>query len=111
MATRASEAKKYRDNAEKYCENPEMIARDLNEALAKEDPTLFLRTMGNVIRAQNVVALSKEVGLNRTGLYNRFKRDKDPKLGGILKLLSVLGVELVVKPRAFAPAKRPRRKT
>ena len=41
MATRASEAKKYRDNAEKYCENPKMIARDLNEALAKEGLSFF----------------------------------------------------------------------
>jgi probable addiction module antidote protein len=110
MATRASEAKRYRENAEKYCDNPEMIAQHLNEGLATEDVTVFLRAMGNVIRAQNVVALSKEVGLSRTGLYNRFKRDKDPKLGGILKLLSVLGVELVVKPRMPPPAKRPRRK-
>jgi probable addiction module antidote protein len=110
MATRASEAKKYRENAEKYCDNPEMIARDLNAALEKDDLALFIRAMADVIRAQNVVALSKEVGLNRAGLYNRFKRDKDPKLGGILKLLAVLGVELVVKPRASAPAKRPRRK-
>src|SRR4051794_1164777 len=110
MATRASQAKSYRDNAKKYCQNPEVIARDLNEALAKGDPTLFLRTMGNVIRAQNVVMLSKEVGLNRSGIYNRFKGDNDPKFGGILKLLSVLGVELVVRPRASGPAKRPRGK-
>jgi probable addiction module antidote protein len=111
MATRASEAKKYRENAEKYCDNPGMIARHLNEGLAREGVIFFLRAMGNVVRAQNVVALSKEVGLSRTGLYNRFKRDKDPKLGGILKLLAALGVELVVKPRASAPAKRPRRKS
>jgi probable addiction module antidote protein len=87
-----------------------MIARHLNEGLATEDVAVFLRAMGNVIRAQNVVALSKEVGLSRTGLYNRFKRHKDPKLGGILKLLAVLGVELVVKPRMTRPAERPRRK-
>ena len=110
MAARASEAEKYRTNADKYCENPKMIARDLNEALKKADVSAFLSTMGNVIRAQNVVALSKEVGLNRTGLYNRFARDRDPKLAAILKILAVLGVELVVKCRPSPPIKRPRRK-
>ncbi|MBR1211216.1 addiction module antidote protein [Bradyrhizobium sp. JYMT SZCCT0180] len=111
MARRASEAKNYRDNVEKYRDDPEMIAQHLNEAFARKDLAFILRAMSNVVRAQNVTVLAKKVGLNRASLYHRFERDKDPRLGGILKLLAVLGVELLVKPQPSTPAKRPRRKT
>jgi probable addiction module antidote protein len=90
-------------DAEKYAGNPKMIAQYLNEALATDDLAFITRAVGVIIRAQNVVALSKETGLNRENLYRSFKGTAvDPKLGSVLKVLAGLGVKLVVKPHGQA---------
>jgi probable addiction module antidote protein len=96
-------------DVEKYADNPKVIAQYLNEALATDDLAFITRAIGVIIRAQNVVALSKEAGLNRVNLYRSFKGTVDPRLGAILKVLAGVGVQLVVKPRASITAKRPRR--
>ena len=93
-------------DVEKYAGNPRMIAQYLNEALATDDLAFITRAVGEIIRAQNVMALSKETGLNRENLYRSFKGTAvDPRLGSVLKVLAGLGVQLVVKPRASTTAK------
>jgi probable addiction module antidote protein len=41
-------------NAAKYRDNPKMIAKYLNEALATEDAVLINKAIGNMVRAQGM---------------------------------------------------------
>ncbi len=56
----------------KYRDNPPAISRYLNAALATDDLAAITRAIGNVMRAQNDVALSEETGLRRENLYRMF---------------------------------------
>jgi probable addiction module antidote protein len=93
-----------------YRNNPKAIAQYLNEAIASDDPSAFIRAIGTVLRAQNVVALSQETGLRRENLYRMFNGSRDPKLGNIVKIFASLGVQLTVKARKETQSKPPRPK-
>jgi probable addiction module antidote protein len=86
-------------NAAKYRSNPKAIANYLNDALATDD-SAFVRALGNLARAQGMGAIAEEANVDRAGLYRSLRGDADPKFSTILKVLTVLGVQLEVKPRA-----------
>jgi probable addiction module antidote protein len=97
-------------NRQQYRDNPGEISRYLNDALAKEDLAALLLSIGDVLRAQNVLAISEETGLRRENLYRMFDGHRDPTLGNTLKILASFGVQLVIQPRASGRAKPPRPK-
>jgi len=68
---------------EHYRDNPTAIANYLTEVIEKNDLEILVRAMGNVMRAQNVKALSEETGLRRENLYRMFAGRRDPKLIGL----------------------------
>ena len=94
----------------RYRDNPTAIAGYLTEILMKNDLAVLVQAIGNVMRAQNVKALSEETGLRRENLYRMFAGDRDPKLGNTMKVLASLGVQLAVKPRTSIKVKPPRPK-
>jgi probable addiction module antidote protein len=81
-----------------YRDNPTAISQYLTETLEKNDLEILLDAINSVMRAQNVVRLSKTTGIRRRGLYKMFGGDVDPRFGKVLSLFSGLGVRLVVKP-------------
>jgi probable addiction module antidote protein len=83
----------------KYRNNPKLIAKYLNDALATDD-SAFVRAVGNLARAHGMGAIAEEANVDRAGLYRSLRGDADPKFSTILKVLTVLGVQLDVKPRA-----------
>ena len=95
---------------EHYRDNPMAIAEYLTELLKKNGLAILVRAIGNVIRTQNVKALSEETGLRRENLYRMFAGDRDPTLENTMKILASLGVELAVKPRTSMKVKPPRPK-
>ena len=95
---------------ERYRDNPTAIAGYLTELLKKNDLAILVRAIGNVMRAQNVKALSEETGLRRENLYRMFAGGRDPTLGNTMKILASLGVQLAVKPRTSMKVKPPRPK-
>jgi len=95
---------------EHYRDNPTAIAGYLTELLKKNDLAILVRAIGNVMRAQNVKALSEETGLRRENLYRMFAGHRDPTLGNTMKVLASLGVQLAVKPRTPMKVKPPRPK-
>jgi len=68
---------------EHYRDNPTAIANYLTEVIEKNDLEILVRAIGNVMRAQNVKALSEETGLRRENLYRMFAGRRDPKLIGL----------------------------
>jgi probable addiction module antidote protein len=90
---------------EHYRDNPTAIADYLTELLRKNDLAILVRAIGNVMRTQNVKALSEETGLRRENLYRMFAGNRDPTLGNTMKILASLGVQLAVKPRTSIKVK------
>src|SRR4030081_131270 len=95
---------------EHYRDNPAAIAQYLTEILKKKALAALVQAIGNVMRAQNVKALSEETGLRRENLYRMFAGHRDPTLGNTMKILAGFGVQLAVKPRKSIEVKPPRPK-
>ena len=81
-----------------YRDNPKMIAKYLNHALAMGDAVLVTKAIGDMVRAQGMTRFSQKVGLRRDGLYRSFKGELKPSFDTVLKVLIALDVQIVVKP-------------
>jgi probable addiction module antidote protein len=86
-------------DATKYRSNPKAIANYLNDALATDD-SAFIRALGNLARAHGMGAIAEEANVDRADLYRSLRGDMDPALGTVLKVLTALGLQLLVKPAA-----------
>ena len=85
-------------DAAEYRDNPKMIAKYLNHALAMGDAVLVTKAIGDMVRAQGMTRFSQKVGLRRDGLYRSFKGELKPSFDTVLKVLIALDVQIVVKP-------------
>jgi probable addiction module antidote protein len=89
--TRTFDAARYRDN-------PKMIAKYLNDALATGDAAVSMKAIGTMVRAQGATRFSQKAGLRREGLYRSFKGN--PGFETVIKVLLALEIQLVAKPSA-----------
>src|SRR5438046_6327387 len=87
-------------DASEYRDRPKLIAKYLNDALATGDAAHITKAIGNVVRAQGMTRFSREVGLRREGLYRSFGGEMSPAFETVIAVLTVLGVQLVAKPRS-----------
>jgi probable addiction module antidote protein len=87
-------------HAAKYRNNPKMIAKYLNDALATDDTAFTTRAIGNLARAHGMGAIAEEANVDRAALYRSLSGEMDPAFGTVLKVLTALGVRLVAKPAA-----------
>ena len=63
-------------------------------------PAFTTRAIGNVARAHGMRAIAEKANVDRAGLYRSLRGDMDPAFGTVLKVLTALGVQLVVKRSA-----------
>lgn len=82
---------------------PEMCAYFLTDALETKDPAQIAQALGTLARAKGMREVAKKTGLSREGLYKILSENGNPQIATILRVLQVLGVELVAQP---AKAKR-----
>ena len=87
-------------NAAKYRNNPKMIAKYLNHALATGDGIIIAQAIGDMIRAQGVTGVSQKIGLRRESVYRSFRGHSGPRFGTAIKAIVALNVQLVAKPSA-----------
>ena len=87
-------------DAAKYRGKPKIVAKYLNVALASGDVALITKAIGDMLRAQGVSRISREVGLSREGLYRSFAGQMSPGFDTVIKVLLALDVRLVAKPSA-----------
>jgi probable addiction module antidote protein len=85
-------------DAQKYRDNPKMIANYLNAALASDDAAVIVKAIGDMLRAHGIARVSTKTGLRREGLYRSFKGNTVPGFDAVLKALLALDVRLVTKP-------------
>jgi probable addiction module antidote protein len=72
----------------------------LNVSLQEDDPEFLLKTIGHIARSKGMVQLSKELNLNRKGLYKAFSEKGNPPFLTVVKVLSNLGFRLKVERKA-----------
>jgi probable addiction module antidote protein len=87
-------------NAAKYRDNPKMIAKYLNHALATGDAILITQAIGDMIRAQGVTNVAQKAGLRRDSLYRSFRGHTGPRFETAIQAIVALNIQLVAKPAA-----------
>jgi probable addiction module antidote protein len=85
-------------DAAEYQDDPKMIAKYLNHALATGDAVLITKAIGDMVRAQGMTRFSQKAGLRRDGLYRTFRGEISPAFATVIELLIALGVQLEAKP-------------
>ena len=95
--------RKLRNYQEKLLEDLqdlELAYHYLNEALADEDPSVFLLALKNVHEAQGgqITDLAKKTNLSRENIYRILSEKGNPKLSSIIALLNAVGFSLAVQP-------------
>ncbi len=91
-------------DAAEFLDSDELIAGYLALSLEDPDPDVFLKALGNALRAKGVANIAKETGLAREALYRTCQPGKKPHFDTILKITRALGI-----PLGF-PVSRPARK-
>lgn len=74
------------------------ITAYLEEAFADGDPALIASAIGDVARARNIAAISRETGLTRETLYRAFSPDGNPTLATLSAVIKALGFQLSIQP-------------
>ena len=88
-------------------DNPANIASHLDEAFKTDDLACIFKALNEAMRAQNVSALARTMGVRRERLYTTFGGQIDPNFSRVLKLLEGLDVQITIKPRQSRTAKAP----
>jgi probable addiction module antidote protein len=82
---------------------PQRCAYFLTDALETKDPAQIADALGVLARARGMREVAKKAGLNRESLYRILSDKGNPEIATVLRVLQVLGLELVAQP---AKAKR-----
>ena len=90
--------KKEKPPSNRFRDNPDAIARHLNQVLSSRDGVLVVKAIGQVIRAQGMARFSKRTGMQRSNLYRSFRGEIGPKFETVLDVLSALDLDLTVEP-------------
>jgi probable addiction module antidote protein len=83
-------------DASRYLDSEEMITEYLSAALEDENPQVFLAAIADVAKARGMTDIAKATGLGRESLYKAFAPGAKPRYETVCKVLSSLGVKLVV---------------
>ena len=94
-------------DSSRFKDNPKEIALYLTEAFASDDFPTILAALSRVLRAQNVMALSRATGLRRERFYRPYTTaagrpyagTAGPDFGAVIKLFEGLGVQFRVEAR------------
>ncbi|QPF82984.1 putative addiction module antidote protein [Bradyrhizobium genosp. L] len=85
-------------DAADYLKDPVSIAAYLTEAFETDDPVYISMALDTVARAKGIADIAKATGLSRESLYKTFKETARPEFETVRKVMSSLGVKLVVEP-------------
>ena len=85
-------------DAADYLTDEVTIAEYLNAALENGDPQLLLMAVKDIASARGMTKLAQDSGLTRASLYKTLSPDAKPRYETVMKLITALGVKLVVQP-------------
>lgn len=90
-----------------FLRTPEQIAAYLEAVFEDygDDSRVIVAALGDAARAQGMLKIADETGLNREGLYKTLSGKGNPSFDTVLKVMKAVGVEL--RPMVRASRKRP----
>ena len=74
----------------------EDVAAYLEAALQDADPQVIAAALGDIARAKGMSQIAREAGVGRESLYKSLSATGNPELATVLKVISVLGLQLHV---------------
>ncbi|WP_308937313.1 addiction module antidote protein [Duganella vulcania] len=81
-----------------YITSDEAAVAYINEALAENDAALLASALGDVARARGMTEIAKGAGIARESLYKALRQNSQPRMETIGRVLTALGLRLVVEP-------------
>jgi len=85
-----------------FLDSDEVIAAYLTEALADDNPDVFIAALGDVAKARGMSQIAKDARLGRESLYKALAPGAKPRFETIAKLINSLGVRIAIVPNAHA---------
>jgi probable addiction module antidote protein len=89
------------DSAEDI-KTPEDVFGYLEAALAEHDPEVLFDTIGDIARSQGMACLSRELGLDKAGLYRSLSAEGNPSFVTVWRVLDKLGFQIDIKRKEAA---------
>lgn len=89
-------------DAANYLKSEEDMAGYLEAAMeeAPDDPAYLTSVLNDIARARGMVALAKQTGMTRAGLYKALSEGGNPSFVTVLKVVKALGLKLVPQKAA-----------
>jgi len=81
------------------------VDASITEAENDGDPSLLAHALGVAARARGMLSVSRDCGLDRSGLYRSFAQGGDPRISTFDKVARSLGYHLTLTPvRTLKPS-------
>ena len=74
------------------------VEASISEAKNDEDPSLLAHALGVAAKARGMLAVSRDTGIDRAGLYRSFTKGGDPRISTFDKVARSLGYHLTIAP-------------
>ena len=74
------------------------VEASIAEAANDTDPSLLAYTLGVAAKARGMMAVSRDTGVDRAGLYRSFAKGGDPRISTFDKVARSLGYHLTLAP-------------
>ena len=74
------------------------VEASIIEAKNDIDPSLLAHTLGVAAKARGMMAVSRDTGIDRSGLYRSFTKNGDPRISTFDKVARSLGYHLTLTP-------------
>lgn len=83
-------------DAAEFLGSDEAIAAFLEDAIESGDQRVFQEALSTAARARGMAEVAKLAGLGRESLYKALRPEAKPKFDTVQRVMSALGVRLVV---------------
>jgi probable addiction module antidote protein len=74
------------------------VEASIAEAENDTDPSLLAHALGVAAKARGMLAVSRDTGIDRAGLYRSFAKGGDPRISTFDKVARSLGYHLTLAP-------------
>ena len=74
------------------------VEASIDEAKDDTDPSLLAHALGIAAKARGMLAVSRETGVDRAGLYRSFTKGGDPRISTFDKVARSLGYHITLAP-------------
>lgn len=81
-----------------YLKSPEDLAFYLSEFFVEHNSTMITAGLRTACRAVGMTVIAEKSGLARESLYKALRPDSQPRVDTILRILSSLGMKVVIQP-------------